>query len=163
LQQIIIQWNQLAFLPGRSIHHTLLLCAEVLHDVIRTMDTPLVYLKVDFSKAYDKVQTVGLCFSFVCKVQPWAAVPRCPALVLELSLRPGITGLARTHRPFAHWFPVVTATTLVAIVGKFLTRSKLYRNGANCYRVLSSGISGCIKTPFASLLIVPLSLKWSYM
>jgi hypothetical protein len=55
IAQDTISRNQTAFLPTRSIHHFVFLCSEVLHYCISNKP-PVVFVKIDFSKAYDKVQ-----------------------------------------------------------------------------------------------------------
>jgi hypothetical protein len=53
--QHLILWNQSAFIPTLSIHHAVLFCLEILHQG-RVSSTPVVFLQVDFCKAYDKVK-----------------------------------------------------------------------------------------------------------
>lgn len=51
----LITWNQTTFLQGHSIHHTILLCNEVLHHAC-TNDLSTVFLKLNFKKAFDSLQ-----------------------------------------------------------------------------------------------------------
>jgi hypothetical protein len=50
IAQDIIDWNQTAFLPTRSIHHSVFLCSEVLH-YCSVAQIPVVFVKIDFNKA----------------------------------------------------------------------------------------------------------------
>lgn len=57
--QRIITPQQFAFLPGRNIHHSLLLMGEMLHQAALSGEE-YVLLKLDVIKAFDKLET---CFS----------------------------------------------------------------------------------------------------
>lgn len=52
--QKLISANQSAFLPGRSIHHSILLTNELLH-LVRILGEDFIFLKLDMVKAFDKV------------------------------------------------------------------------------------------------------------
>jgi hypothetical protein len=47
--QVIIEWNQSAFLPSPSIHHSVLLCAEVL-DYVSLHSLPAVFYRLILAK-----------------------------------------------------------------------------------------------------------------
>lgn len=51
----IIGWNQFAFIKGRSIHHAILLGSEMIH-YAKVQQIPITFLKIDFKKAFDKLQ-----------------------------------------------------------------------------------------------------------
>jgi hypothetical protein len=53
--EALISWNQIAFFPSRSIHHLVFFCSEALH-FAELYQIPIVFLKIDFKKAYNKVQ-----------------------------------------------------------------------------------------------------------
>jgi hypothetical protein len=63
IAQALLLWNQMAFIPSQSIHHSVLLCLEVLH-FARLASLPIVFLQVDCNKAYDKVKWSFLCELF---------------------------------------------------------------------------------------------------
>lgn len=50
----LVTWNQSAFLRDCSIQHTVLLCNKVLHFAC-THGIPLVFLKIDFKKAFNSL------------------------------------------------------------------------------------------------------------
>ncbi|KAL3682785.1 hypothetical protein R1sor_000807 [Riccia sorocarpa] len=53
--QRIITWEQNAFLPGRHLHTTVFLCNEAIQEAKRN-DTDVVWLKIDFRKAFDTIR-----------------------------------------------------------------------------------------------------------
>ncbi|KAL3684303.1 hypothetical protein R1sor_002325 [Riccia sorocarpa] len=52
--QKIIHWNQSAFLPGRNIHTSVLICNEAIHTAKET-GADFIVLQLDFKKAFDSV------------------------------------------------------------------------------------------------------------
>jgi hypothetical protein len=48
--QAVLSWNLTAFLPSRSIHHSVLFCPEALH-FADLNQIPLVFLEIDLWKA----------------------------------------------------------------------------------------------------------------
>jgi hypothetical protein len=71
IAQQLITWNQSAFLPACSIHHTVLFCLETLH-YTRSNSILLVFLQIDFCKAYDKVLWTFLSDLFkALNFSPW--------------------------------------------------------------------------------------------
>lgn len=53
--QATISWNQTGFLPGELIHHSMMLCNEVVNHILRE-NIATILLQIDFRKAYDTIR-----------------------------------------------------------------------------------------------------------